>query len=62
MELGVLLLEGRAKIENDTRVDAGRGNLISLRTAKWNVLQFRTGGGGGETISPIMELNLMKNA
>jgi hypothetical protein len=43
MELGVLLFEGRAKIENDTRVDAGRGNLISQRTAKWNFLQFRAG-------------------
>jgi len=44
MELGVLLFEGRAKIENDTRVDAGRGNLISQRTAKWDFLQFCTGG------------------
>jgi len=44
MELGVLLFEVRAKIENDTRVDAGRGNLISQRTAKWNFLQFRTEG------------------
>jgi len=60
MERGVLLFEVRAKIENDTRVDAGRGNLISQRTAKWNFLQFRTEG--GKTISPIMELNVMKNA
>jgi len=55
-----LAVEGRAKIENDTRVDSGKKKKTPNLTT-YKEMEFPPICHGKKAISPIVERNLMKN-